>query len=128
MFYGFRGLMHDHPLIKILVPFLDALFLAVAIYLQYHWAEKEELYFITHLKLGPDHVEITRLKRDEPETFSGRPEEFVFEKKSILSRTGSSYQSAYLEIYYQNILLARQYTESDWTDVKFMEVMHAAKN
>jgi hypothetical protein len=81
---------------------------------------------MTFLKLGPDKVEINYLYEEEPRTASGTPAEFIFEKQATLSRTGSSYQQSYLNIYQNNKFILRQYTSAEWTDHKFMEVVYAA--
>jgi hypothetical protein len=127
MIVGFR-VMIKNDFIKFIWPVADILFFFGAVYIQYKWAIKEETYYITHLKLSPDDVEIIYTDKDEPYTAIGKPGEYSFYKKEALARTGSTYQQSYLEIYYKDKMLLRQYSSEDWTDLKFIEVVHAAKN
>ncbi len=122
---GFTTLMHT-AFLRFFVVSLDAVLFILAIVLQIRWASKEEVYFISHLKLSPEKVEITYTEKDEPYYVTGSPEEFEFKKKEVLGRTGSSYQQSELEIYYKGKLLVRQYIDEEWTDMKFIEIVHAA--
>lgn len=124
---GFRGLMHT-DFLKFLIPVIDIILFAIAVYIQVKKAEKEEIYFISSLKLNPEKVEISYMRKDEKIEISGPPEAFEFKKKQILGRTGSSYQQSYLEIFHHNKLIIRQYTTESWTDMKFIEILYAAKN
>jgi hypothetical protein len=124
---GFRVMLKNEVL-KLLLPIADFILFIVAIILQFRWAEKEEMYYITHLKLSPDTVEIFYTKKDEPFAITGPPADFIFEKKIALGRTGSTYQQSYLEIYHKRQLLIRQYTSDEWTDMKFIQIVHAGKD
>jgi hypothetical protein len=115
-------------LLKNDAPYLYIILAITAVFVQYMSVVQEETYYMTHLKLGKDEVEITYSKKDEPFDLVGKPGEFKFVKKTALGRTGSRYQESYLEIYYKGKMLLRQYSSEDWTDMKFIEIMHAAKN
>ncbi len=124
---GFRNLMHT-DFLKFLIPVLDIIAFIIAVIVQVKNAEKEEIFFITSLKISPDGVEISYTKKDEPLSISGTPDSFEFRKKQALGRTGSSYQQSYLEVYYNNQLIIKQYSTESWTDMKFIQIVHAAKN
>ena len=112
--------------LRFFVVLLDAIIFVLAIILQIKWASKEEIYFITHLKLSPDKVEISYAEKDDLHIISGKPDEFIFKKKEVLGRTGSSYQQSYLEVYHKGKLIVRQYIDEGWSDLKFIEIVHAA--
>ena len=122
---GFTTLMHT-VFLRFFVVLLDAVIFVLAIILQIQWASKEEIYFITHLKLSPEKVEISYTEKDESHSVSGKPDEFVFKKTEVLGRTGSSYQQSYLEVIYNGQLLIRQHIDEGWSDMKFIEIVHAA--
>ncbi len=124
---GFRNLMHT-DFLKFLIPVLDIIALIIAVIVQVKNAEKEELFFITSLKMSPEKIEISYTQKDELKEVSGTPDEFEFRKKQALGRTGSSYQQSYLEVYYHNQLLIRQYSTEKWTDMKFIEIVYSLKN
>ncbi len=124
---GFTTLMKT-AFLRFFVVLLDAAIFVLAIILQIRWASNEEIYFITNLKLSPEKVEISYTEKDDLRNIEGKPDEFIFKKKGIMGRTGSSYQQSYLEIYYQDQLLIRQYIDKGWTDLKFIEIVHAAHN
>ena len=122
---GFTTLMKT-VFLRFFVVLLDAIIFVLAIILQIKWASKEEIYFITHLKLSPDKVEISYAEKDDLHIISGKPDEFIFKKKEVLGRTGSSYQQSYLEVYHKGKLIVRQYIDEGWSDLKFIEIVHAA--
>jgi len=124
---GFTTLMKT-VFLRFFVVLLDAIIFVLAIFLQIQWASKEEIYFITHLKLSPEKVEISYTEKDDLHNIEGKPDEFRFKKKEIMGRTGSSRQQSYLEIYYQGQFLIRQYIDEGWSDLKFIEIVHAANN
>jgi len=111
-----------------LVPLFDLIVFVAAVIIQYRAAQREETWFINSLSISPESIEISYIQKDEPKSASGRPEEFIFQKKTAFGRIGASTQTSYIDIFYHEKFVLRQYTGYGWTDMKFIEVMHAMKN
>jgi hypothetical protein len=122
---GFRGILKRMPELRDVVPIIDVILLVTAVVLIYRKGQKDEYFYMTSIKINPSLIEISYYEKDTERVVCGEPDEFIFEKKDGIYRSGSSYQSSYLNIYKDKNLVLRQYPNQEWTDRKFMEIVHA---
>lgn len=79
-------------------------------------------YYVTNLHIKEEIVEISYKDKDQIKNISGNQKDFHFKKKYVWYKLKSNIP--YLEVYYKNSLLLRQFESGDWKEPVFNKVIN----
>jgi hypothetical protein len=79
-------------------------------------------YYVTNLRIKEEMVEIIYKDKDQIKNISGNQNDFLFKKKYVWYKVKSNIP--YLEVYYKNSLLLRQFESGDWKEPVFNKIIN----
>jgi hypothetical protein len=99
--------------------------LSILFFIQMYRAGKRRRYFITHIKIQNDKVDLTYTRKGREKSFTGALAHTRIQKKQgFFSRS----KTTCLAIYNNNQLVLKQFIQGEWTEEKFDEIEQYIRN
>jgi hypothetical protein len=95
------------------------LILALLFFVQMYKSGRADRYFIKHLKIKNENVEIIYSDRGDEKTFTGNLNDMIIRKENVIL---SKSRTIYLAIRSRKQLLIEQFLQDEWTEEKFDEI------